>query len=98
MPGKTAVIERTKTGLKEPKPYKAVMYNDDFTPMEVVVDILMTVFHKDMEEAEVIMMAVHKGKKAVVGIYSYDIAKSKAARAVRIARELGFPLRVEAEP
>lgn len=98
MPGRTAVLERTDAGLKEPKPYKVVMYNDDFTPMDVVVDILMSVFHKSVEEAEVIMMMVHKGKKAVAGVYSYDIARSKAAKAVRIARELGYPLRVNAEP
>lgn len=97
MPVNTQLSERTDTRLKRPKKYKVVMYNDDFTPMDVVVDILTDVFHKNYDEAVGIMMAVHKGNKAVVGVYSYDMAKTKAARAVKIARELGYPFRVEVE-
>lgn len=97
MPVNTEIKEKTEIRLKRPKQYKVVMYNDDFTPMDVVVDILTEVFHKNYEEAVAIMMTVHKGKKAVVGTYPYDIAKTKAARAVKIARELGYPFRVDVE-
>lgn len=97
MPTNTGLAEKTEIRLKRPKPYKVVMYNDDFTPMDVVVDILMEVFHKNFDEAGAIMLAVHKGQKAVVGVYPYDIARTKAARAVKIARELGYPFRVEVE-
>lgn len=83
--------------LKEPKKYGVIMYNDDFTPMDFVVEILITVFHKNQEEAVTIMMAVHKGSKALVGAYSYDIACTKAERAVSMAREKGFPFRVTVE-
>ena len=82
MPANTGLSEKTEIRLKQPKQYKVVMYNDDFTPMDVVVEILIDVFRKNYEEAVAIMMTVHKGQKAVVGVYSYDIAKTKAARAV----------------
>lgn len=97
MPANTGLSERTEIRLKQPRQYKVVMYNDDFTPMDVVVEILTDVFHKNYEEAVAIMMMVHKGQKAVVGVYPYDIARTKAAKAVKIAREQGYPFRVEVE-
>lgn len=97
MPSHTQLLEKTDMKLKEPKKYKVVMYNDDFTPMDVVVNILLEVFHKNYEEAVTIMMTVHKGNKAIVGVYSYDIAKTRAVKAVKIARELGYPFRAEVE-
>lgn len=97
MPTNTQLSEKTNTRLKRPKKYKVVMYNDDFTPMDVVVEILMEVFHKSYDEAVAVMLTVHKGNKAVVGLYSYDIAKTKAGQAVRIARDLGYPFRVQVE-
>ncbi|EFD00967.1 ATP-dependent Clp protease adaptor ClpS [Hungatella hathewayi] len=97
MPANTGLSEKTEIRLKQPKQYKVVMYNDDFTPMDVVVEILIDVFRKNYEEAVAIMMTVHKGQRAVVGVYSYDIAMTKAARAVKIAREQGYPFRVEVE-
>lgn len=98
MPVRTDIAEKTEIRLKQPRQYKVVMYNDDFTPMDVVVEILIDVFRKNYEEAVSIMMMVHKGNRAVVGAYSYDIAKSKAAKAVKIARDQGYPFRVEVEP
>lgn len=97
MPENTKLKDQSMVRLKPPKQYKVIMYNDDFTPMDVVVDILMDVFHKNYEAAVSIMMAIHKGGKGLAGIYSYDIAMTKAAKAVRIARELSYPLRVEVE-
>ena len=73
------------------------MYNDDFTPMEFVVNILMDVFHKDQLEAMEIMMRIHKGTKEVVGEYAYDIARTKADICVRRAREEGYPFLVKIE-
>ena len=60
--------------------------------------ILMEVFFFSEEKAESLMLQVHHGGKAVVGIYTYDIAVSKATKATRMAREQGFPLRVTVEP
>lgn len=89
--------EKTNTKIKEPRRYKVVMYNDDFTPMDFVVDILMEIFHKGEEEAITLMYQVHQGGSAVVGVYTLDIAKTKVRLATERAREEGYPFRVKAE-
>ena len=90
--------ERQRIDLKEPRRYKVIIYNDDFTTMEFVVMILKQIFFKSEEEAETLMLQVHHSDKAVVGIYSYDIAVSKTNKATSMAREQGFPLRLTVEP
>ena len=94
----SATRERQRTDLKEPRRYKVTIYNDDFTTMEFVVTILVQVFLKSEAEAEALMLKVHHSDKAVVGIYSYDVAVSKARKATSMAREAGFPLRLTVEP
>ena len=74
------------------------IYNDDFTTMEFVVMILTQVFFKNEAEAEKLMLQVHHSDKAVVGIYSYDVATSKVRKATNMAREAGYPLRLTVEP
>ena len=71
-----------------------MFHNDDFTTMDFVTMILMHVFYKSEEEALKLMLKVHHEGKASVGIYSYDIASSKAALAMSLARQNGFPLRI----
>ena len=93
-----AVRDRTRTNLREPRRYKVIIYNDDFTTMEFVVLVLTSVFFKSAEEAEALMLAVHKSGSAVVGIYSYDMAISKVRKATMMAREENFPLRLECKP
>jgi ATP-dependent Clp protease adaptor protein ClpS len=90
--------ERQRTELREPQRWKVTIYNDDFTTMEFVVMILTTVFHKSEADAQALMLTVHHSDKAVVGIYTYDIAASKAQKATRMAREAGFPLQLTYEP
>lgn len=92
------VRERQKNNLKEPRRYKVIIHNDDFTTMEFVVEVLKTVFYLSNEKAEELMLQVHHANKAVVGIYTYDIAMSKANKAINMAREKGFPLRLTVEP
>ena len=92
------VRERQKNNLKEPRRYKVIIHNDDFTTMEFVVEVLKTVFYLSNEKAEELMLQVHHANKAVVGIYTYDIAVSKTDKATNIAREQGFPLRLTVEP
>ena len=94
----TSVRSRTNTSLREPRRYKVIIYNDDFTTMEFVVLVLTSVFFKSTEEAEALMLAVHKSGSAVVGIYSYDMAISKVRKATMMAREENFPLRLECKP
>ncbi len=90
--------ERQRTDLREPRRYKVIIYNDDFTTMEFVVMVLKQVFFKSEEEAQTLMLHVHHSDKAVVGIYSYDVAVSKANKATSMARENGYPLRITVEP
>ena len=94
----SATRERQRTNLKEPRRYKVTIYNDDFTTMEFVVKVLMQVFFKSQTEAEQLMLQVHHSDKAVVGIYTYDMAVSKVQKATSMAREEGFPLRLTYEP
>ena len=92
------IRERQHTDLREPRRYKVTIYNDDFTEMDFVVKVLVEVFFKAHDEAVTLVMDVHKSGKAVVGIYSYDIALSKVQKAVAMARNEGFPLRLTCEP
>ena len=92
------VRERQKNNLKEPRRYKVIIHNDDFTTMEFVVEVLKTVFYLSNEKAEELMLQVHHANKAVVGIYTYDIAVSKANKAINMAPQKGFPLRLTVEP
>lgn len=92
-----SVKERTGVRINEPKQYKVVFHNDDFTTMEFVVDVLRSVFYKDETAAYIIMMDVHKKGRGVVGTYTYDMAVTKRDRAVELAREEGFPLMITVE-
>ena len=67
---KSSIRERERLDVREPRRYQVTIYNDDFTTMEFVVKLLMTVFHKSQAEAEQLMMMVHRSEKAVVGVYS----------------------------
>lgn len=74
-----------------------VFYNDDYTTMEFVVDVLISVFNIPRDRAEVIMQTVHAQGSAVVGTYTYDIAVSRVNITRAAAKKQGFPLRVEVE-
>lgn len=94
----TNIKEKGRISLKEPKRYKVVIYNDDFTTMDFVVKILIIVFFKSIIEAETLMMTVHNSGSAVIGIYSYDIALSKVKKVTDMARDEGFPLKLTILP
>lgn len=99
MPKEQSLLrERQRIEIREPRKYKVVIHNDDFTTMDFVVTILMKVFFKKEEEAQAMMLKVHHSGKAVVGIYTYDMAMSKVRKATSLAREQGFPLRLTVEP
>lgn len=96
MSAKEQIREQTRNQTRLPRQYQVLIYNDDFTPMDLVVNILVQIFNKEEEEAFSLMMQVHRGSCAVVGIYPKDIAQIKADEAVCWAREEGYPLKVEA--
>ncbi|HHH51337.1 MAG TPA: ATP-dependent Clp protease adaptor ClpS [Campylobacterales bacterium] len=82
----------TSLSLYEPTQYKVLLHNDDYTTMEFVVEILMTIFHKSLIEAEQIMFNIHRVGKAICGIYTYDIAQTKVYQVKQLAKKSGFPL------
>lgn len=89
--------EKSRINIREPKHYKVIMHNDDFTPMEFVVEILIYIFRKDLLEAERLMMMVHESGRAAVGTYSYDMAVTKVREALEMAKKEGFPFRMTVE-
>ncbi|OOB79584.1 MAG: ATP-dependent Clp protease adaptor ClpS [Epulopiscium sp. Nele67-Bin001] len=80
--------------VQKPRRYAALMHNDDFTTMEFVIEVLETIFAKSSGEAYTIMMNVHKKGIGVAGVYSVDIATSKAKKAMELARENNFPFKM----
>lgn len=94
----TGARTRERILIEEPRQYKVVFHNDDFTTMEFVTEVLRQVFSKHADEAVALMMKVHREGQATVGIYSYDVAMTKASVATAMARNEGFPLKITCEP
>jgi ATP-dependent Clp protease adaptor protein ClpS len=90
-------VQESKPELKEPPLYYVVMINDDYTPMEFVVEVLQMFFAKSREQATRIMLTVHTQGRAICGVYTRDIAESKAMQVNRHARENQHPLLCEIE-
>ena len=78
--------------LAEPEKYKVLLHNDDYSTMDFVVDILMKVFHKTINQAEEIMITIHQSGKAVCGIYTFEIAETKVYQVKELGKSEGFPL------
>lgn len=90
-------VEEVKPQLKRPSMYKVVLLNDDYTPMEFVVEILETYFSMNREQATQVMLTVHTQGKGVCGVFTRDIAETKAALVNQYARENEHPLLCEIE-
>ncbi|PID47676.1 MAG: ATP-dependent Clp protease adapter ClpS [Proteobacteria bacterium] len=93
MATKEQVKNKEKLKLDGPSRYKVVLLNDDYTTMDFVIEILMSIFALSSEEAVAIMMKIHEKGKGVCGIYPYEIAETKAIQVEQTARANGFPLR-----
>lgn len=89
--------QKIKAKVKLPKKYQVIMFNDDYTTMEFVIEVLTHIFNKNALEAEKIMMDVHKAGKGIAGIYPYDIAMTKVGTAMSWAKEEGFPFKLSVE-
>jgi ATP-dependent Clp protease adaptor protein ClpS len=94
----TATRPKAEEKTKKPRMYKVILHNDDYTTMEFVIQVLVQFFHKNHAEATHLMLYVHHKGKAVVGLYSYDVAHSKAQQVIAFARESGHPLMCTTEP
>ncbi len=79
--------------LQEPKKYKVFLLNDDYSTMDFVIDVLVKVFRKSVDEASQIMMNIHNNGREVCGVYTYEIAATKVSQVKTMAREKGFPLK-----
>jgi ATP-dependent Clp protease adaptor protein ClpS len=92
------IEEVTDNKLKEPKKYKVLVYNDDFTTIEFVISLLMTIFKHSQNSAVELTKRVHNEGKAIAGIYSYEIAEQKVLDATDISRANNYPLVIRALP
>ena len=90
-----ALKPRAKT--QRPSMYKVLLLNDDYTPMEFVVDVLMGVFHKQPEEATRIMLHVHQHGVGLCGVYTFEVAETKVAQVMDAARRAQHPLQCTME-
>ncbi|WP_261841068.1 ATP-dependent Clp protease adapter ClpS [Aliamphritea ceti] len=94
----TGVVEEvSKPELKRPSMYQVLVMNDDYTPMDFVVEILMVFFSMNQEKATQVMLTVHTKGKAVCGVYTRDVAETKATQVNQYAKESKHPLLCEVE-
>jgi ATP-dependent Clp protease adaptor protein ClpS len=93
-----AVVEEQRPKLKKPSLYKVVLLNDDYTPMEFVVELLELFFGQTRENATRIMLSIHTEGKGVCGIYTQDVAETKAGIVNQYSRDHQHPLLCEIEP
>ena len=91
------VITETRDDVTEPSMYRVLLLNDDYTTMEFVVEILMLVFTKSVEEATQIMLNVHRIGVGLCGVYTYEVAETKVETVHALAKERGFPLKCSME-
>ena len=78
--------------ISEPQMFRVVLHNDDYTSMDFVVEVLTTIFHKSEPEAVQIMLQIHEKERAVCGVYSFEIAQTKAEQVKQLAKKNEFPL------
>ena len=83
--------------ITEPSRYNVIFLNDDATPIEWVIDLLVSIFKHTQSSAENLTMEIHTNGSAIVGTYSYEIAEQKTIEATQLSRENGFPLQVKLE-
>src|SRR5579863_9846057 len=86
------LVDEAKPRIKQPPLYKVVLLNDDYTPMEFVVEVLETFFYLDRTKATQIMLHVHTRGKGVCGVFTYEIAETKAAQVNDYSRKHQHPL------
>ncbi len=95
--GYDLAVEEAKPKLKQPPLYRVVLINDDYTPMEFVVDILQTIFGMERTSATQVMLEVHTKGKGICGVFNFEIAETKVAQVTGIAQQHQHPLLCEME-
>lgn len=93
----TVTKEKQSSSLKEPGMYKVTFFNDNVTPMDFVVQVLMEIFKHNTDRANSIMQQIHQNGQGVAGIYTFEIAEQKGVETSVLARENGYPLQVKVD-
>ena len=93
----SSIVLEEKPKIKKPPLYKVIMLNDDYTPMEFVIEMLQTYFSKSQEQATEIMLHIHQKGIGICGLYTYEIAESKATQVLDKARKNQHPLQIKLE-
>ena len=91
------IDEKVKVVTTEPEKYRVILLNDDVTPMDFVINILVSIFKHSTDTAKDLTLKIHKEGSAIVGVYTYEIAEQKGIEATNESRQHGFPLRVKIE-
>ncbi len=94
----TKVRTRTETKVQRPRLHKVLLFNDDYTPRDFVVEVLKAVFRLNELQALNVMLTAHKKGVCVVAVFAQDVAETKAARATEAGAARGYPLRFGTEP
>src|SRR6266850_1115775 len=93
----TGIVTKTRPKTKKPSLYKVLLLNDDYTPMEFVVHVLERFFSKPREEAVQIMLHVHRHGVGICGVYTFEVAETKVAQVIELARRHQHPLQCTME-
>ena len=96
--GDVKQVDETKDEVREPGMFHVIFLNDNYTPMDFVVEVLLKIFNKSETDAIKIMMKVHQEGQASVGTYIEDIAVTKSETVKKVARDNGFPLKTKVQP
>jgi ATP-dependent Clp protease adaptor protein ClpS len=91
------IATKTKPATQKPPMYKVLLLNDDYTPMEFVVQILQSIFNKNMQEATEIMMHVHRKGVGLCGVYTREVAETKVGQTLTAAKQAEHPLQCTME-
>jgi ATP-dependent Clp protease adaptor protein ClpS len=93
----TQLDEKVKLEIVEPKKWKVIFLNDNHTPMEFVITVLVEIYKHTMETAQDITLQIHESGSGVAGTYTFEIAEIKAVETTNLARAQGFPLQLKLE-
>jgi len=91
------IKEKISTSITEPKKWKVIVLNDDHTPIDFVIAMLIDIFNHTISSATNITMQVHEEGSGIAGLYDFEIAETKTIEATKMARENGFPLQLKIE-
>ena len=91
------IDEKIKVKVSEPKNWKVILLNDDHTPMDFVISLLMEIFKHSADSASHVTVQVHEQGSGIAGVYSFEIAEAKAVEATSLSRANGYPLQIKME-